>query len=234
MSALSLTEMDTVGSTNDHAKEMARTGAVAGHVVLARVQTAGRGRQGRSWTSLPGNLHMSVILRPRLMPRDLGQLSFAAAVALAETVEPLLPPSCHLALKWPNDLLINDKKAAGILIEVEGGFAIVGLGLNLVHAPADAISLQSLGVVSPTPRILAGDIAQRLLAYAQALDNGSFARIRDAWLKRAWRLNQMISARISSENVQGIFLGIDQSGALQLQTGEGVIRSVSSAEILAS
>jgi BirA family biotin operon repressor/biotin-[acetyl-CoA-carboxylase] ligase len=234
VSVLPLTELDTVGSTNDHAKDMARAGAPAGSIVLARVQTAGRGRQGRSWSSLSGNLHMSLVLRPCLSLRDRGQLSFAAGVGLAEAVELLLPQGNKLALKWPNDMLIDDKKAAGILIETEGDFAIIGIGLNLLHAPLDAVSLQGLGMSPPRTRDLAMDIAARVMAQANSLDSSGFGSVRENWLKRAWRLYLPISARVSAETLQGTFLGIDASGALQLQTGEGVIRSIPSAEILSS
>ena len=116
---LSLIELESTGSTNDHAKQLARNGYPHGTVVWAHQQTAGRGRQGNSWISIPGNLFMTMILRPDKNAALSGQLSFVAAVALAETLKEWLPPTVQIALKWPNDLLLNGKKAAGILLESE-------------------------------------------------------------------------------------------------------------------
>ncbi|HCS23784.1 MAG TPA: biotin--[acetyl-CoA-carboxylase] ligase [Rhodospirillaceae bacterium] len=147
-----ITVLETTGSTNDDAKERARAGAAEGTVVHALRQTAGRGRQGNHWMSEAGNLYMSMILRPNVSAADSGQLSFLAAVALAQTVQVLLPPGSDVALKWPNDVLIGGRKAAGILLEAESAaqsagpeWLVLGMGLNLMHAPEGAVSLQSAG-----------------------------------------------------------------------------------------
>ncbi|MDF3025488.1 MAG: biotin--[acetyl-CoA-carboxylase] ligase, partial [Alphaproteobacteria bacterium] len=112
--AFNLIELPTVGSTNDHAKQLARSGYPAFTAVWSHEQTAGKGRQGNSWTSVPGNLYLSILLRPAATPAQNGQLSFLAAVALAETVKEMMAKPGMIALKWPNDLLLNGKKAAGI------------------------------------------------------------------------------------------------------------------------
>jgi len=136
-----LVELPAVGSTNDYAKDLARKGQSAFTVVWTHDQTAGKGRQGNTWTSIPGNLYMTMILRPGVNAERTGQLSFVAAVALAETLKEFLPSSAQITLKWPNDLLLNGKKAAGILLETEAGGAkpvdwvVIGMGVNVTGAP---------------------------------------------------------------------------------------------------
>ena len=123
---------EEVGSTNDIALGMARHGASEGTVVITRSQTKGRGRRGRKWFARPGeSVIMSVVLRPELPLNRYSELAFVAAVAVAECLE----DKCGLepSLKWPNDVLVGDRKIAGILIESERGAAIVGIGMNVLQ-----------------------------------------------------------------------------------------------------
>ncbi len=135
---------ETVDSTNNAAKQLAREGAAAGMVVWAMQQTAGRGRRGRSWVSPPGNLYASLLLRPSCPPEEAAQLGFVTALAVADALEEMAPGLPPIACKWPNDVLVGGRKIAGILLESEIGadqnlaFLIIGLGVNLVFAPADA------------------------------------------------------------------------------------------------
>lgn len=108
---------DTIGSTNDEAKAMARADAPAGTLVWAKKQTAGHGRRGRVWLSPPGNLYLSLVLRPQGAPARAAQLSFVAALGLGDALARLTGPALSLRYKWPNDLLANGKKLAGILLE---------------------------------------------------------------------------------------------------------------------
>ena len=144
----------SIDSTNEEIRRRAKTGAPEGTAVMAESQTAGRGRRGRVWVSPPGNLYCSLLLRPQCAPKDAGNLSFAAALAVAEALLPLLPEGIDLRFKWPNDVLLDGKKVAGILIEseVEGGslsFAVVGAGINVANSPPDtefpATSLAAIG-----------------------------------------------------------------------------------------
>jgi BirA family biotin operon repressor/biotin-[acetyl-CoA-carboxylase] ligase len=229
-------QLDAVGSTNDEAKDRARQGAPEGTIVTAARQTAGRGRQGNRWLSAPGNLYMSLILRPKTAPTESGQLSFLAAVALAHAVEKLLPAGVKITLKWPNDLLLNGKKAAGILLETEasGGacveWLVMGLGLNIAHAPENAISLGSLGGHIAPP-----DMAQMIRAEIMALyrvwREEGFAPIRDAWLARAAHKAQEINVRLPHETFRATFLGIDDAGALHVQLPDGQERHIASGEV---
>lgn len=232
--------LETTGSTNDDAKAQARSGAAEGTVVQARRQTAGRGRQGNHWLSEAGNLYMSMVLRPRVSAPDSGQLSFLAAVALSQTVESFLPQGTDIALKWPNDLLIKGRKAAGILLEAESAagangpdWLVLGMGLNLRHAPEGAVSLYELtGAeidVDQARDVLMGNV---LSLYRRWQAEG-FAPVRDAWLARAARLGQRIRVRLPSEEFYAIFDGIDARGALEVTMQDGAQRVIASGEVFA-
>jgi BirA family biotin operon repressor/biotin-[acetyl-CoA-carboxylase] ligase len=132
---------ESLGSTQDLARELARQEDSEGTAILALEQTSGRGRLGRTWISPPGkNLALSIVLKPQIEPRHASLLGMAASIAVAETVE-----ACGIAkaeLKWPNDVLVNGRKIAGILLEaaltsVHLEYVIIGLGLNLNSSPDD-------------------------------------------------------------------------------------------------
>lgn len=235
-----ITVLETTGSTNDDAKELARAGAAEGAVVHALRQTAGRGRQGNHWMSEAGNLYMSMILRPNVSAADSGQLSFLAAVALAQTVQALLPPHSDVALKWPNDVLIGGRKAAGILLEAESAaqsagpeWLVLGMGLNLMHAPDGAVSLQAAGAgdidVVRARDLLTGNV----LALYRRWQREGFVAIRSAWLERAAHLGKNIRVRLPSEEFTAVFDGIDARGALEVTMEGGAKRVIASGEVFA-
>jgi BirA family biotin operon repressor/biotin-[acetyl-CoA-carboxylase] ligase len=230
---MKIIELKTVDSTNDYAKELAGKGAASGTVVWAHAQTAGRGRQGNVWTSLPGNLFMSIIVRPQVSGDKLGQLSFLSAVALADVLEKIMPATAKISLKWPNDLLINGKKAAGILIETEGraAWAVIGVGLNISNAPPGAISLHDVGVKDHDAGQIIKLLAKGIQSLLQAWEKDGFEPIRQSWLKRAHKITEEITARLPKETLTGIFKGIDPSGALQLQMANGAVKTINSAEV---
>ena len=147
----SLEAFDSIGSTNEEALARARAGAPEGTVIWARQQTGGRGRRGRSWSSPPGNLYCSLLLRPAVPPAQAAQLGFVAAVGMAEALLAVLPAERRLSCKWPNDLLIDGAKIAGILPEAEAAgrnveALVLGMGINVESHPTDtpyrATSLQ--------------------------------------------------------------------------------------------
>src|SRR5882757_1244547 len=129
---------DKIGSTNDEARRMAAEGAPHGTVVHADEQTSGRGRLAHTWFSPPGNLYVSVLLRTGQPVTRTAELSFLAALAVADTVEALLPRQTRAMLKWPNDVLVNGAKIAGILLENLDNATILGIGLNVLEAPSNA------------------------------------------------------------------------------------------------
>lgn len=230
--------LKTVDSTNTYAKALAKEGAASGTVVCAEEQTAGRGRQGNSWVSIPGNLLMSIVLRPRIKASDIGQLSFLSAVALANVLENVLPSAAKLELKWPNDVLINDKKAAGILIETEGHgesslWVVVGIGVNITHAPPNAVCLYDLGVKTYGAEEILEMLVKQMLGLVAVWEQDGFASIRHAWLKRAYRLGETIMARLPQETLTGVFEGLDAAGALLLRASDGSQRIINSGEVYA-
>lgn len=228
--------MDECPSTNSLLLDRARRGAaVGGTLLVADRQTAGRGRMGRSWSSsAEGSLTFSLSWRFTGPPARLSGLSLAVGLAVARALEACGAP--RIALKWPNDILLDGGKVGGILIELEavadGMLAVIGIGLNLqlpdngaedfLHPPA-ALARES----SPAPdrhQVL----AQVLLSLADILDRfaaSGFAVLRDDWLSRhAWQDRPVRLLNGGAFDRQGICLGADEDGALLLRTAQGVER----------
>lgn len=199
--------------------------------IMARRQTAARGRQGRAWQNPEGNLAVTLLMRPLGGPADAALRSFMAANALFETLA-LHVDRTKLAVKWPNDVLLSGGKVAGILLESMGSaqgvdWLAVGIGVNLAAVPdgvQDAAfpptALAEHGeAVSPEEFLeeLAANFATEEAIFAEL----GFARIREDWLKRAARLGEVITARTSREEITGTFESIDEAGNLILRTPKG-------------
>ncbi len=203
--------------------------------IMAREQTAARGRRGRGWATPGGNFAGTLILRPKGGPAGAAQLSFVAALALYDALGDACGPAARLAIKWPNDVLLNGGKVAGILLESAGAGAsvqavAVGIGVNLAVAPETATlepgAVTPVSVLGETGHVVPPEEFLDLLAVAFArwqaqLDTFGFAPIRNAWLARAARLGEPIIARTGGTENHGIFEGIDDSGALILKTPSG-------------
>jgi BirA family biotin operon repressor/biotin-[acetyl-CoA-carboxylase] ligase len=221
----------TLGSTNDEAKALARAGAPEGTLVWADEQTAGRGRRGRVWLSPPGNLYLSLVLRPDGAPPRAAQLSFVAAVGLGDALTALVGPAVRLRYKWPNDLLADDRKLAGILLESENAssdrvdFVVVGIGVNIVVAPDNveypATSLAAEGIAGVTPPLVLGAFARHFDTWARRWRTDGFAPVRAAWLARASGLGDKVRVRLERTTFCGRFLDLDADGALVLEGSEG-------------
>jgi BirA family transcriptional regulator, biotin operon repressor / biotin---[acetyl-CoA-carboxylase] ligase len=224
-----LVALDTVESTNDVARALAAEGAPEGTVVWARTQSSGRGRRGRGWHSPPGNLFMSVVLRPPVPLAQAAQLSFAAAMAVHDAVEGGVPAGAAVELKWPNDVLLDGRKVAGILLETgdpgPGGSStlIVGIGVNIVAAPPDAAypatCLADHGVDESSAGVLAAVCTALERWYVRWQATG-FGPLRDAWLTRARGLGAGVTVRLPDTTFDGIFVDLDRDGALIVQAGE--------------
>jgi len=203
--------------------------------IMTRQQTAGRGRRGRSWSMPEGNFAATLALHPQGSPSDVSLYSFVAALALHEALTAVCGPSARLAIKWPNDVLLNGGKVAGILLESAGqGGAVtalaVGIGVNLAAAPepesVEPGAVRPVSVLAETGHVIGQDEFLDLLAPAfdrwqRQLLTWGFAPIRAAWTARAARLGETITARTGNTSRTGRFEGIDETGALILVTAAG-------------
>ncbi len=206
----------SVGSTNTVARELAGAGAPHGTIVTADEQTAGRGRQGRTWTAPPGSaLLYSAILRP-LKPRH-SVLPLAVSLAVCETAE-RLRPGIDCKVKWPNDIHLDGRKLSGILIEArpQDGWAILGIGLNLTIAPSEfpdelrdrATSLFPARDLEPAPTL-----SEALTKWIDADDQ----RVLSAWRER----DALRGRDVSWESGTGVADGIDERGYLLVRLADG-------------
>lgn len=235
--------LDETGSTNTEAFQRAEAGAVEGTVVLADRQTAGKGRLGRQWASPGGvNLYLSVVLRPQLPPYEAPQLTFLSAVAVARTIEE--QTGLKPAIKWPNDLLLDGCKVAGLLNEMSAetdriGFVVLGIGINLnmtleqfpddLRSPATSLAIAA---GRPVPRV---PFAVRLLTaldeeYARFCADG-FGPVREEWARRCNAHGRQVSVTMGTQTLVGPFAGIDHDGALLLQLPDGRLERIMSGDV---
>ena len=231
-----------MGSTNDEAKALLAIGAEEGAVVRAERQTAGRGRRGRQWISEAGNLYCSVILRPQCPLNQASQLSFVMALAVGNTILPFLTQPEILSYKWPNDLLLQKEKVAGILIETEserGQFAeacVVGIGLNINVVPDHPIypvtALKNHSKSKLSRDVLFSELLEQIKNQYHLWQKEGFGPIHEAWMARAHGLNQEMTITVGKKEMRGQFMGLSPEGALLLREGNGFVRQFMSAEIL--
>jgi BirA family biotin operon repressor/biotin-[acetyl-CoA-carboxylase] ligase len=220
---------DEVGSTSTLAAAAAARGVPEVHAVLADLQTAGRGRHGRPWTAPRGtSLLQSLVVRPAVRAPALGLLPLLAGLALAEAADPLCA-GAQVSLKWPNDLLVNGRKAAGVLVEGLAGACVVGMGVNVdwrdVERPA--------GLAASTTSLAeeAGGPVDRWELFARLVDvfgtryrawTRDPAAFLDAYRRRCLTIGQRISVDAAGRPVRGIAAGVADDGALEVRTEAGV------------
>jgi BirA family biotin operon repressor/biotin-[acetyl-CoA-carboxylase] ligase len=235
----SLIALESIDSTNEELHRRARAGAPEGTLVWAREQTRGRGRRGRDWRSPPGNLYLSLLLRPQVPPAEAAQIGFVAAVALAEAFESLLPAAPRLSCKWPNDLLIDGAKVSGILPEAEAAGGVVeavvlGMGVNVASFPAElpyrATSLAAAGAEAGVETVLEA-VAPRLQSWYRRWREEGFAPVRCRWLDFATGLGEPVEVRLEREVLRGRFAGLDASGALDLELADGGHRLITAGDV---
>lgn len=219
-----------VGSTNDEAATLAAQGAAEGTAVLAVEQIGARGRRQRAWLSPAGGLWLSVVLRPALLTDHWPLVGFAAGVGAARAVEEVAP--VKVGLKWPNDLMIGERKLGGVLMEVRGPAVIVGIGINaniaLDHfAPEIRSIATSLLAVLARPVDLAALARALLEQFERAYDllPLNAEEVLGGWRERD--LTQGRQVRLSgAEDLEGVAEGVDRTGALLVRTGAGIRRIV--------
>jgi len=230
-----------LASTNDRLRELSRLGAPEWSVVVADEQWAGRGRRGHGWASPAGNLFLSALLRPSLPPSAASLLPLAAGTAVSEAVGEW---GVEAALKWPNDVLVGDRKLAGILVESTSGSSgidsvVVGIGVNVGLDPRAlgeplaglTTSLQRDTGRSPDPLELGASVLARLAVWYHALGDGRGAAVLDAWRARSvpwW--GREVEVRSGPAVLHGRAEGIDEAGSLLLRSAEGELLRVLSGE----
>ncbi|WP_025899015.1 biotin--[acetyl-CoA-carboxylase] ligase [Sneathiella glossodoripedis] len=239
-----LSAFQTIDSTNIEARRLADLGANEGQLVWSLKQENGVGRRGRDWSSPAGNLYCSVLLRPNVSAVEGAKLSFMVAVALYEAITPCLPPSCRATLKWPNDILLNGKKTAGILLESKSNthnrvdWLIIGTGVNIATYPTKtdglpATSIKNEGGTAKLESVLERYCTNLLDLYDNWRASG-FNFIRHEWLKRAGGIGDPVIVKLANESFNGIFKDLDESGALVLTMPDGSTRLVTAGEVFFS
>ncbi len=239
----SLVFLETVDSTNNEAKRiLAKENSPAQFIVHAKQQTSGRGRYGRSWDSLEGNLFFSIVL-PRTGPLDImRQLSFVASLAIEKTISNLFikykKPSV-VELKWPNDVLVNDKKISGILIETAGihnSHIIIGVGVNIENSPIlpeeyKATNLRAEAINFANSDIVLNKIMSNFLENYYLWITEGFIPIRQKWLKKAKAIGRIINVKTPQTRIVGKFIDIDFRGSVRLEISNGQICTVTPEEV---
>lgn len=238
-----------IGSTSDRLKELARAGAPEWTVVTADAQTAGRGRQGKAWISPPGNLHLSVLLRPATSPNLLPLL---AGVAVREALASF---GIEGRLKWPNDVLLGERKLAGLLAESSSGpqgteWVVLGIGVNVDpggakpgdvapeagplagRLPEQAITLREATGRALAPEAVAAEVLRQVALWYHRAAAGRAADVLAAWHEAAvpwW--GQPVEVLSGGRVMQGVAVGIDREGALLLRVGDGRVVPVVAGEV---
>jgi BirA family biotin operon repressor/biotin-[acetyl-CoA-carboxylase] ligase len=219
-----LREFEELDSTNEEARRLARSGEHGPLWLIAARQSAGRGRQGRVWRGSQGNLFATLLIQPRRPKAQWAQLSFVAAIAVADLAARFTPA---IVVKWPNDVLAEGRKLSGILLETAGDALAIGIGVNLTAHPDvtefPAISLAALGAAPPAPKDALALLARDFAGWYDGWEKAGFAPVRDAWLARAAGLGSRIRARLPGREHAGVFEGIDDEGALLLNEGNRVL-----------
>jgi len=242
-----LAEYDNAGSTNAEALAAARIGERGPKWFVTTEQTAGRGRRQRAWVAPRGNLASSVLEVLAVTPSVAATLGFAAGLALEQALRAISieaaarsGAAAHYALKWPNDVLANQQKLAGILLEAEtladGELAVVvGIGTNVIAAPDGtpypATSLKALGVdVGAEDLFLA--LSEAWAEFRGIWDSGrGFGSIRRLWLERAAGLGETVSIRSGASGVVGTFEGLDETGCMVIVTSKGERATIAAGDV---
>jgi len=233
-----INEYEKIPSTNDLAFELASNNQINhNQVILAHSQENGHGRYGRNWQSQEGNLYFSLMLRIDQKIKDPSLLSFVSAVVLSKTID---DGNLKISHKWPNDILIDEKKVAGILLKTSNqnnrtDFVIIGIGLNVNNHPENTIFEATNLKFQNFKQLEISEILKNFLdnfsdSYEEFLQFG-FTPIRNLWLKKAFKLNKSITANLENQKVTGIFKDLNNDGNLILKDQNNHTKIISSGEI---
>jgi BirA family biotin operon repressor/biotin-[acetyl-CoA-carboxylase] ligase len=209
-----------VTSTLDIALELANDNRVShGDIIVAEHQSKGRGRYNREWQSALGNIYMTIVLKPVVEEQIWSQISYIAGEALSEAILQI-DSGVDVDLKWVNDILIGKRKVAGILLEKScPNFLFVGIGINLVSHPSlkqyNAIALEECSNKFNKNNLMTVFLTRFKHHYNEWLKNG-FIPIKNLWLRRSSNIGKAITVRWADKEKEGIFIGINDTGAMQL------------------
>jgi BirA family transcriptional regulator, biotin operon repressor / biotin---[acetyl-CoA-carboxylase] ligase len=226
-----LQALATTTSTQDVVRAAARAGAAEGFSSLAGAQSSGRGRQQRRWVAPAGSSLLASIL-VRVRHPHLGGVPIAAGLALRAAIE--ATSGCAARVKWPNDVLVEDRKLAGILCEIEPGApgahtaVVIGMGVNL-RVPSfppgvSGVSLHERVAAPPTPFTLFAAVLPELARRLDALESAGMDNLRGEWMRHAAGIGELVTATSTAGRVSGVAEGIDDDGALLLRGNAGVLR----------
>ena len=229
-----LRRFSSLDSTN---AEALRSGTTAGSIYIADTQTDGRGRRGRNWYSAVGNLHMTICVA---VPghRLPGQLAFVAGLAIFDTLSSLAP-CVPFSLKWPNDVLARGKKISGSLVETGDGHRYaVGMGINLlISPPEDGLRFQSTNLKAEseaefTPDNVAVSLCINFDEWFRRWVADGFVPLRDVWLASAHLIRDTIGVSMGNGRIDGRFLGVDDEGAIIVETAEGLCHFIAAGDVM--
>ena len=239
--SLRIFRYSVLGSTNDQTRTLISAGKVPPNfIVVASKQTSGRGRAGKAWQSMPGNLFCSFALAPSVPAIRLSEISLVVAVALQAAIASVLPFSSKPKIKWPNDILIDGSKISGILLEVmktpgqDCSTVITGVGVNIVSRPRSldrpSTCLLDFGYAGDAQSFLEILTGQFLSCMAGWEKNG-FNSVRQAWLDHAVGLGEEIAIRCGNILQEGLFETLDGTGALVLRLPGGSLRTITAGDV---
>ncbi len=230
---------EEIDSTNNEAKRLIKAGALDRLVIWTKNQTDGRGRHGKQWESLDGNLYISILSPIQCELYKAAELSFVLGLAVSDVIEYLAEKSKikpQISLKWPNDIMLNGAKIGGILLESlpeeDDRWVIIGLGLNIEEAPKSSVgsSLKSIGI-----RVSAGQVLDLVMNrfdyYHNMWSIYGFTKIRQIWLKGAYKLGEVVTISDVTNRVSGVFETIEKDGSIRIKLASGEKYSMSTGEI---
>lgn len=233
-----IASFDTIGSTNAEALACARAGDDGPLWIVSSEQTEGRGRRGRAWTTSGGNLAASLLVRCDVSPGVAATLGFVAALSVDEALRSCAP-GLAVSLKWPNDVLADGAKLAGILLESERTDdalrIVVGIGVNIASAPAGtafpAVALGDLGRAVRAQDLFAA-LSEAWIDVHGIWDGGAgMSRVRALWLARAAGVGQTVSVAMGDRTVEGVFETLDEQGRLIVRDADGRLTPVSAGDV---
>lgn len=237
---------DGIDSTNEEAKRLAADGIEGNHAVWATSQTQGHGRYGRHWVSPSGNLYLSLLVHPECNIADASQIAFVAAVAMADTVSFFLPTSAQVGYKWPNDIMVSNKKIGGILLESRLktnspllDWLVVGIGINIADFPH--LLQERTGYLATSLQEEAGEeilVDTVLYKFMQSFSSTynkwkkhGFQPLKELCLEKAMNLGEVITVCTANNRLSGVFQGINDEGCLILILEGGHERVISVGEL---